>query len=288
MADDNNIELQYSLETIENVPEEYKGLYVENEKDGKKFYQLNVTGVKPIEEFDNVHKTLLKVREERNNFEKNVKAFGEWTPDKIKAVQEELDSLKKAKNSATEDDFLKRLNEVKTANEAERVKLKDEFNKAEMEYKKQLQEKENMITEMRLESALTALYNEKGDPSGRDLAIQLAKNELVWNADNNEFRTKDGLSNLKDWMNDEMFKKHECLLKPSLSSRARETGGSASEYEKYFNPNAFDRATFDDPNGEPYRKRLEFYRKNPERAKELFEAAKQDAIRRREFLKKLI
>lgn len=268
-------ELDYSLETLENVPEEFKGLYIENEKDGKKTYQLSVKGVKPQDEFDKVYKALSSERELKNTYEKNLKAFGDWTPDKIKTMQDEFDSLKKAKNSTSEEDFLKRLNEVKNTNAIEMQKLKDEYSKNESDYKKQLEDKEKMITEMRLETALTALYNEKGDPSGRDLAIQLAKNELTWNADANEFRTKDGLSNLKDWMNEEMFKKHECLLKPSLSSRAREVGGSASEYEKYFNPKAVD--NFDDPNGEPFRKRAEFYRKNPEKAKELIQKYKNQA-----------
>lgn len=258
--------LNYSLETIDDVPEEYKGLYAEEEKDGKKMYHLNVSGVKPQAEFDTVYGTLNKVREERNNFEKKLKTFGDLTPDKFKAVQDELDSLKKAKNSQTEEDFLKRLQEVKNANATEMQKKIEEFNKSEAEYKEQLKSRDKVITDMRLENALGAIYAEKGDPSGRDLAIQLAKNELTWNEEKNEFRTKDGLYTLKDWVNDDLFKKHTCLLKPDLSARARETGGSVSEYEKYFNPNI---EGYDDPNGEPYKKRLEFYRKNPEKAKEL-------------------
>lgn len=259
-------ELNYSLETIDDVPEEYKGLYVEEEKDGKKLYHLNVNGVKPQEEFDKVYKTIATVREERNNLEKNLKAFGEWTPEKVKAVQEELDSLKKAKNTQTEDDFLKRLQEVKNANAIEMQKKIDEFNKSEASYKEQIKAKDTTITEMRLENALGTLYAEKGDPSGRELALQIAKKELTWNEDAGEFRTQDGLSNLKDWVNDELFKRYNCLLKPDLSARARETGGSVSEYEKYFNPNC---ENYDDPNGEPFKKRVEFFRKNPEKAKEL-------------------
>ena len=259
-------ELNYALETIDDVPEEYKGLYVEEEKDGKKLYHLSVSGVKPQEEFDKVYKTLTTVREERNNFEKSLKSFGDITPEKYKALQDELDSLKKAKNSQTEEDFLKRLQEVKNTHAVEMQKKIDEFNKSESAYKEQLKSKDKEITDMRLENALGAIYAEKGDPSGRDLAIQLAKNELTWNADAGEFRTKDGMFNIKDWVNDDLFKKHTCLLKPDLSARARETGGSVSEYEKYFNPTI---EGYDDPNGEPYKKRLEFYRKNPEKAKEL-------------------
>ena len=265
-------ELNYSLETIDEVPDEYKGLYLEEEKDGKKLYRLNVNGVKPQAEFDSVYGTLTKVRDERNGFEKKLKAFGEITPEKYKALQDELDSLKKARNSQTEEDFLKRLNEVKAANAAEMQKKMDEFNKSESDYKKHLEDKEKTITKMRLENSLSALYAEKGDPSGRDLAIQLANNELTWNADAGEFRTKDGLLNLQDWMNEEMFKKHTCLLKPDLSAKARETGGSVSEYEKYFNPNI---EGYDDPEGEPIKKRTEFFRKNPEKAKELLNKYKQ-------------
>ena len=265
-------ELNYSLETIDEVPDAFKELYVEEEKDGKKLYHLNVSGVKPQSEFDSVYGTLTKVREERNVFEKQLKAFGDITPEKVNALQEELDSLKKAKNTQTEEDFLKRLSEVKTANAAEMQKMKEEFTKNESDYKKQLQEKENMILEMRLENSLSALYAEKGDPSGRDLAFKLAKDELSWNSDANEFRTKDGLSNLKDWMNEDMFRKHPCLLKTDLSARARETGGSTSEYEKYFNPSI---EHYDDPNGEPIKKRAEFFRKNPEKARELLAKYKQ-------------
>ena len=265
-------ELNYSLETIDEVPDAFKELYVEEEKDGKKLYHLNVSGVKPQAEFDTVYGTLTKVRDERNDFEKQLKSFGDITPEKYNALKEELDSLKKAKNTQTEEDFLKRLQEVKNANAAEMQKKVDEFNKNETEYKKQLKEKEDTILEMRLENSLSALYSEKGDPSGRDLAFQLAKKELTWNADANEFRTKDGLSNLKDWMNEDLFRKHSCLLKNNLSGGARETGGSASEYEKYFNPTI---EGYDDPNGEPIKKRAEFFRKNPEKARELLAKYKQ-------------
>ena len=268
-------ELDYLAENLENVPEEFKGLYNEEEKDGKKFYRLTVNGVKPQDEFDKVYKALSSERELKSNFEKNLKAFGEWTPEKIKTMQDELDSLKKAKNSASEEEFLKRLNEVKTNASVEMQKLKDEYAKTEVDYKKQIEEKENLITEMRLESALTALYDEKGEPSGRDLAIQLAKKQLHWNPEAKDFRTLDGFGDMKSWLNDELFKKHECLLKGSVSAKARETGGNNSEYEKYFNPKMWNGVEFDDPKGEPFAKRLEFFRKNPEKAKELLAKYKQ-------------
>lgn len=264
-------ELNYSVETIEDVPEEFKGLYVEEEKDGKKLYHLNVNGVKPQSEFDTVYGTLTKVREEKNGLEKQLKAFGEITPEKYNAIQEELDSLKKARNTQTEEDFLKRLQEVKNANAAEMQKKVDEFNKSEAEYKRQLEDKESTILEMRLENSLSSLYAEKGEPSGRELAFQIAKKELTWNPDAKEFRTKDGLYNLKDWMNDELFKRYNCLLKNSRGADARETTGSVGEYEKYFNPKIAD---FDNPNGEPYRKRAEFFRMNPEKAREFIKKYK--------------
>ena len=75
----------YEIEDISSLDESVKGYYEPFSKEGKTVYRLSVDGVKPIEEFDAVYNSLKAARGERDGFEKSLKSFGEYTPEKIKA-----------------------------------------------------------------------------------------------------------------------------------------------------------------------------------------------------------
>lgn len=259
------MELNYRVENLDDVSEAFRELYNETKEGGKTVYTLKINGVKPQDEFDKVYNTLAKERKLREEKEKALNAFGEHTPESITAMSDELEALKVTKASASEEDYQKRFSEAKSAWQKSEELLKQNFEAEKAKYETLLSQKDQENINMRLETRLSALYSEKGDPSGRDLAFNLAKHELRWNPDTQDFETHDGVLSIKDWMEDSLFKNHTCLLKPSLSAGARGSEGSAASYEKYFDPS---RAGYsEDPSSESYQKRLECFRKDPEKAR---------------------
>lgn len=262
------MELDYRVENLDTVDETVRGLYQEKTEGDSKYYVLSVKGVKPEAEFKAVYNALTKERESRSDFEKKYKAFGEDTPESIATLKSELDSLKAAKSTTTEEDFVKRLNAQKEASSLELDKLRNAFAEKEQGYLSTIKEREAEVIGMRLENELKTAYEKRGDSSGFALALSLAKGELTWSQDANGFRTHDNLGDISDWM-EETFNRYPCLLKGNSSGRASGGSSTAISAEKYFNP---DDAAY---NSDEYlAKRADFFRKNPEKAREFIQKFK--------------
>lgn len=259
------MELNYRVENLDDVSENFHELYTQNQEGGKTYFTLKVNGVKPQDEFDKVYATLSKERKLREEKEKLLSSFGDNTPESISAMRDELEALKVTKASTSEEDYQKRFSEAKSAWQKSEELLKQNFETERSKLETLISQKDQENINMRLETKLYALYSEKGDPSGRDLAFNLAKNELRWNPESQDFETLDGVLSIKDWMEESLFKNHTCLLKPSLSAGARGSEGSTASYEKYFDPSR--PGYSEDPNSESYQKRLECYRKDPTKAR---------------------
>ena len=254
--------LDYRVDNLDSIDENLRSLYAEKTDGDKKYYTLDVNGVKSEDEFNTVYKTLQTERNSRKDFESKYKAFGDNTPESISALKTELESYKTAKSSATEEDFLKRLNDQKQASYKELESLKSSFNTKETDYQNQLKARDTELLNMRLENELSKRYLKKGDPSGFKLALSVAKDELEWDADHKEFRTKDGLGRMDDWLETDLFKNYQCLLKGSFSGGARNSDSTGVSYEKYF-----DRSNKDYNSDEFLAKRSEFFRKDAEKAR---------------------
>lgn len=261
--------LEYMVENLEalELDPTVKALYTEKEVGDKKMYVLSVNGVTPDSDIEVLKKTLKKERELREGFEKTVKSFGEHTPEGISALMDELNTLKAAKASASEEDFLKRLNESKDAFAKELQSVNNKWEAKEQEYLGTIKSREQDLLNMRLENKFNSLFNEKGDPSGRSLGFQKARAELEWNEDRQDFFTKDGLISIKDWMDTALYKEHPCLLKPSLSAAARGGDSTTVSYNKYFDPSSPEYS--DDPSSVAYAKRIELFRTKPDMARAL-------------------
>jgi hypothetical protein len=268
-------ELNFSVASLDGIDDNFKSLYTES-KDGAGTYTLNVKGVKPEIEFNKIQNALNKERALREEKEKLLKAYGEHTPESILTMVSELESLKTAQSSTTQEDFAKRMQEAKQVADAKLQAEQAAFNKKIAELENLLKDKETENINMRLRNTLSSLYAGSGDPSGLDLAVAVAQQELKWNPDQSEFYTHDGLLGMKDWMEDSLFKKYPCLLKGSLGAGARESNASISSYEKFFNPNADGYS--EDPNSNSYKGRVECYNKDPEAARGFI--AKYEAARR--------
>lgn len=83
------MKLNYVVDTLDNVPVEYQGLYAEV---GGKF-QLQIEGVKSVDEFNTVHNALQKERNEHRETKKALKSFGDIKPEELAEKLTRLEEL---------------------------------------------------------------------------------------------------------------------------------------------------------------------------------------------------
>lgn len=258
-------ELKYSVTNLDEVDEGYRGLYTEQtDENNNVSYTLNVTGVKPEIEFNKVYNTLTKVRKEVEDRDRKLNAFGDYTPDGIKDMMSELETLRTSQSSTTQEDFAKRMQEAKQVSDAKLRATEQDYEKKLADLNAVIEQKERDNVSMRLRNSLASLYSERGESTGLDLAVSVAEQELKWNPDQGAFYTHDGLLGMKDWIEDSLFKKYPCLMKSSLSAQARESSGTIASFEKFFDPSRDDYS--EDPNSDSYKGRVVCYGKDPEAA----------------------
>ena len=255
--------LNFEVENLESVPENIRPLYVEATKktvDDKdvKVFRLAVAGVKPIDEFNTVYETLVKERNSREDFEKKLKKYGDKTPEMIEALTAENSKLKVAASSSSQEEFIKRIEEVKTENQRAFKEFSDKANSEKAQLQKELSDRDSIITNMKLEQELRSEYDKLGGvPNSFYLVMNEAKNQFEFNSTVKSFRTKDGVLTVNEWLQNDFFKRNGNFLKGNVSANASENGGKTDGYEKYFNPN-----------GKDYNmtKQAELYKKNPDLA----------------------
>jgi hypothetical protein len=83
--------LKRILESLDGVPEPLHDEY--EEKDGK-FYLKPIEGLKPVEEFNVVHRALSKEREEHKTTKTKLVSFGDLNPDEVRAQLDQIEELR--------------------------------------------------------------------------------------------------------------------------------------------------------------------------------------------------
>lgn len=274
-------ELNYSVTNLNDVDENFRGLYTEHtDENNNVSYTLNVKGVKPEIEFNKVYNTLTKVRKEVEERDRKLNAFGDYTPDSIKDMVTELETLRTSQASTTQEDFAKRMAEAKQAADVKFKAAQQDYEKKLADLNAVIEQKEKDNVSMRLRNSLSSLYSARGgEATGLDLAVTVAEQELKWNPDQGAFYTHDGLLGMGDWIEDSLFKKYPCLMKSSLSAGARESNGSIASYKKFFDPSNKDYS--EDPNSDSYKGRVECYQKDPAAARGYLEEFKKARAARR-------
>ena len=208
--------LDYTVETLENVSEEHKGLYLE--KDGK--FILDVTGVKPLEEFNTVYTALGKERDLHKEVKTKLKGYGDHTPESIQELNNRLAELELngGSNEAIEERLEKAL-KIKTAplyQERDDLKLKNK----ELSNIVETMKKEK--TESHLKDSITSLVTAKDSPyktaALTDIINRAKVQELEYNEDVKTFVSKDGLT-ASDWLREQS--KNSTWLKESVGGGAK-------------------------------------------------------------------
>ena len=226
----------YEIEDISSLDESVKGYYEPFSKEGKTVYRLSVDGVKPIEEFDAVYNSLKAARGERDGFEKSLKSFGEYTPEKIKELETSLSELKAANAKNPSEEYVKQVDALKAEQKKVLEAREQEWRAKETDYQKQLTEKNQLLVKMDMAHQLEALYNQKGYPGAFSLALAEAEKALEYDDTKKEFRTKDHFSTMADWLDNVFFKNFPNMLKDNVSGRARENGYTMDSRVDFFNP----------------------------------------------------
>lgn len=228
-------ELNFELSDINQIDESLRDFYISSkDKDGKDVYRLNVKDVKPLQEFKVVHETMIKERNLHNELETKLKAFGEYTPEQISKMKDELEAYK-TKGDAKNDEFIKKVDDIRNDSAQKINKMKSEYENKIAELTKDVETKSALISDMNKTAALKQAFAEKGDPAMFDAFCLTVKNQIEYDEDKKEYKTTDKLYSLSEFV-DAMFSKMPGFMKPSLSANAREGGAGASNWEKYFDP----------------------------------------------------
>lgn len=230
------MKLNYEIKDLSGIDEAFKGLYEPYSKEGETVYRLSVEGVKPMSEFDTVYSTMKKERDMKEGFEKSLKAFGDYTPEKIKELETSLAELKAANAKNPSEEYVKQVDALKADHRKELARIEAEWQQKENDYKNQLLEKQKNILSMKMAHELEALYNQKGYPGAFSLALSAAQDALAYDEESQTFRTKDRFSTMSDWLDNIFFKDYPNMLKDNVSGKARESGRASDSRANYFNP----------------------------------------------------
>lgn len=230
-------ELSFEVADLTGVSEDMQKLYTEVAKeDGTKVHRLAVKGVKPEQEFTTVYSTMIKERERANEFEKKVKAFGDFSPEAYSKLQSDFASLKAS--SSTKEEFIKATDQLKKDHETVLNAQKSAYDTEKQTLEKELVERRQEIKNMMLERELELAYAGSGYPEAFPLAVRVAKDEIVWNEAVNQFRTKDGTYDVKDWVSNKLFRNYPNLLKGNISAGATQANTASAGWAQYFDPSS--------------------------------------------------
>ena len=131
-------DLVFELPNLNEIDDSIKGLYTKiDTDDGKELYRLNVKDVKPLQEFKVVHETMLKERKLHNEMESKLKAFGDFTPEQVNAMKDELESYKTNGNAKNEE-FVKKVEEIRTESANKINTMKAKLRSSQMKLMKKL------------------------------------------------------------------------------------------------------------------------------------------------------
>lgn len=250
----------FKVYDISTVDESVRDLYKEqvDNKSGDKYYVMDVNGACSKDDFDKVQKALFSERKIREDYEKKYKSFGDYTPESIREMQEKLTTYE-ATGTKNNEEMFKKIEEIKTGYQQDALKTKKEYEDQIASIKSELSLRDKTIMGMKLDNALKEAYMAKGEPTMFDAFKLFAASQLEWNNERNEFRTKDSIYDINEWLEKEVYTKRPGFLKSNLSAGARESNSLIGGYESAFDPKS-DKFS--------YAKQIELMKKDPIKADE--------------------
>lgn len=188
--------IEFKIDSLDGMEESISGLYKESPDGG---FVLDVTNVKPLDEFSKVHDLLGKERAERKGLQEKLKAFGERTPDTYFELEDKVQEL-----TAMTGDF----NEDKI-NELMETKMKPVNRKMER-LAQEREEAVNALSSLRNEinvnkrdSSLVEAVNGKIKPEFlTDIKLR-AQHSLEYNDQMNGWFDESGLS-VSEWVDSQI------------------------------------------------------------------------------------
>ena len=252
--------LNYEVENLDTVDDSYKGLYKKALKDGKEVYYLDVVGAVSESDITKLKNALSSERDMKSDFEKKYKAFGDWTPDSIRDMQEKLTALEAGSGSASEE-ITKKMEEIRTNYQTKNAELKASYDKQISDLQKEIETKDTIIMTTMRKDAVKQVYDGKGDPTMFDAFLHYIAPKIEFNKEKQIWQSVDGLQSIQE-VTDDVFNTCPGFLRSTVSAGARETNAGGSTWDAVFNPKS------------PKYNRTEqakLFKQNPERARELLE-----------------
>lgn len=252
--------LNFEVENLDSIEDSYRGLYKKALKDGKEIYCLDVVGAVADSDITKLKNALNSEREMKADFEKKFKAFGEWTPDSVRDMQEKLTALEAGSGSASEE-ITRKMEEIRTNYQTKNAELKASYDKQISDLNKEIEMKDNLIMTTMRKDAVKQVYDGKGDKTMFDAFLYYIAPKIEFSKEKQVWQSVDGLQSLQEVV-DDVFNTCPGFLSATVSAGARETNVGGSTWDAVFNPKS------------PKYNRTEqakLFKQNPERARELLE-----------------
>ena len=185
--------LEYIIESLEGIDDTAKSFY--KESNGK--FMLDVIGVKPLSEFEGSQLALKKERSLHKEKEAALKAFGEYTPESIEAMKQELEELKLSGSGKVDDEKVEKLREMLTQrHQTELNKHVESLSQKEaiiigLQTKIMENERSQRISELAMHSPM----DKRCIP---DILLR-AERGLEYDEDTNTFQCKETGASINDW-----------------------------------------------------------------------------------------
>lgn len=221
--------LKYVIESLEDLEDpKLSHLYVERE--GK--FILEVEGVTPSLDFNNVKEALRKERALRSSWEAKAKAFGEESPETVQGLKDKIAELEASPPGSEDAEAIKK--NLKEHYEAKMQVMVSESAKKLEESETRVKERDSKLTNFRLEKELLDLVKDVAKPETLSDALSLVKSGVSLDADTDEFMAGDGITSLKDHV-EGFFKSRPYFVRESTSGGAaggKGAAGGATDWTK--------------------------------------------------------
>jgi len=228
--------LDYRVESLEDVDEKYRDEYTKVTKNDKTYFEFNIGGVKPQDEFDIVHKSMLAAREDTRLEKAKLKSFGEYTPDTINDMVAKIADFELQANK--QDENKKEM--LENAIKARMLPFNDEMAKLK-ELNDSLTANNEVLKAEKIDGALRRIITSKiSDPKSgimpeayEDIYSRATRKDIgvFWNEDSKSF-LDEGMNSFDTWFTLQAEK--SLWRKPSQSANARggNTGIESNPWSK--------------------------------------------------------
>jgi hypothetical protein len=224
---EDQMKIRYEYASLDEVPEAVRALYEER---GGKFVLAGVEGVKPVSEFETVHRGLGEERDKHRATKAKLAAWGDLSPEETLAKLDRIAELEKAAGGALDE---KKIDEIVETRIGSRLGPVERARKAA---ETALAEKDSLIATLMNERKSGAIRSAVTRAAVSDKVIDTALEDVVLVAerlfevdDNGKVTVKDTGLSPQEWLADQKAKRPHWWPQSSGGGAGGSSGNLAGE-----------------------------------------------------------